>query len=377
MHDRLPARVPVLFATLALSSCQGKEALQQRCLAEDFSACESACGKHVYGEGGCFHAGQQYRARAGFDFSSADFRRAEDYFRKSCDGKFGDGCVLLAELIEGPFGGNDAERAGSELPKAMPDGSMHERERALDQGCSLGSIMACKRLGDVLIGKDASRAKAAYDKSCGASTDATACRNARANEVSQAEKWHAACSRGVADDCSRLGNLLYAVDVPRAIRLFVSECELPGVAAVTGGVDGFVRLRAGEASRGIVTGERPSLPKASGPLPTLTILPPTVTGGVPVAEVDRAFQQLGEELRSCAAIGKPQIGALELSLTVDRTGDAFRAAVTRTDLSPAASDCAKSLVDALAFAPPTGGLADVEVKLRFGSAEPSGMGKRL
>lgn len=118
MHVRTLPPAPVLLVGLLLSSCRSTETLRQRCLSQDLSACESACSKHLYGEGGCFHAGQQYRTRAGLDFGSADFRHAQDYFRRSCEGKFADGCVLFAELIERPFGETDV---GSDLPKTMPE----------------------------------------------------------------------------------------------------------------------------------------------------------------------------------------------------------------------------------------------------------------
>lgn len=361
---------PPLLLAVALCTwgCRGKEALRQRCVAGELGACESSCGKGVPGEGGCFHAGQQYRAKAGLDFESPDFRRAEEYFRKSCDGRFGDGCLLLADLIEQPFGVLDGDGPGTSLPKPMPDASMRDRERRLEQGCGVGTITACKRLGDVLIGQDPTRSATAYDRACGKSAEPGGCTASRHHEVELAERWRASCAHGVADDCSRLGNLLFAVDVPRAVRLFRAEGQLRGVESVTGGPDGFVRLRVREASRGIVTDEAQTVPAPSGPLPAVSVLPPVITGQVAVVEVDRAISRLKEELGACAAVDVPKERALELALIVDRTGDVFRATVTRTELSPAATGCAEARLGALAFTPPPAGIARIELKLRFSPA---------
>lgn len=362
----LRARLGIVVLLAATSGCRSVSALKQRCLTGDTSACESACKKGVPGEGGCFHAGEQLRTRAALDFKNDDFRRARDFFRRSCDGRYADGCVLSAQMLEAPYGVPDPA-SGEATPPTMPDADMLEREKRLGAACSLGAPTGCKRLGDVLIGKSDERALPAYEKACATSADVAGCRAARAREVQTAGQWRLACTHGAADDCTRLGNLLYAVDPPRAVRLFVSECELRGVAELFGGVGGFVRERMRGASAGIPLRE-------NGPRPTrlvdggvsVVVLPSRVTGQVAMVEVDRALRQRQDELSACLASDAKEPGEIALGLTVDRTGDVFRSVVSRSTLPSPSTACVKDVIDSLAFTAPPAGLATVDVTLRFG-----------
>lgn len=363
----------VLALVTTLFGCHGIESIKQRCVSGDTGACESACGKGIVGEGGCFHAGDQHRARAGLDLASKDFKAASEYFRKSCDGGYGDGCLFLAQAIEAPYSQVAADATGAAAPPTISDADVVSRESRLAQACEHGSVTGCKRLGDVFIGKNPDRARAAYEKACARGSDPDACRTARAKEVDIAERWRAACTHDVADDCGRLGNLLFAVDPPRAMRLFVSECQLRGVADLAGGVGGFVRARVKEARGGIPTG-----PEALGggarpsgeAQPVLDVLSPVVKGEVAIVQVDRVLRSRSENLTTCMV--KMPKGATErfsAHLVVDLTGDVWRATVTPVAGATPAAGCLEAALESLAFGPPgPSAPATIDVALAFSAA---------
>lgn len=404
-------------ASLSAIGCRNANALRQKCLSgDDLSACEGACGKGIAGEGGCFHAGEQHRARAALDFGSAAWATSADFFRKSCDGGYADGCLFAAQAVEAPFG-SYAEPASGELrsgpaaaqrpgelqngpaatrdpsgprsgpaaaqnpgglPRMIGDADVRLREQRLTRACTLGSAAGCKRLGDVLIGKASDKAREAYLKACGTSAEPAACAAARGREVDLAEQFRAACTHRQADACTSLGNFLFAVDPPRAARLFASECELRGTAEIAGGLGAFVRARAREAQKGIPLpeGARPAPPPPGAvPADARTV---SVRGPVALVEVDRALSQRRDDLTTCMATLPASVPvSLSATLVVDRTGDVFRATVTDTDASsprpggaagtpPAVLGCLRANLEALSFTEPPaapGDLPTVEVTI--------------
>ncbi|HEX7670776.1 MAG TPA: hypothetical protein VF395_14375, partial [Polyangiaceae bacterium] len=223
--DALVALMTALALSCVATGCRSVAAMRQRCLAGDLSACESACRKGIVGEGGCFHAAEQYRERAALDFGGSDWRKSADLFRQSCDGGYGDGCLFAAQAIEAPYTGGGAGAEGTERaasakktppPAAMPsmisDGEVRTREQRLVKACSLGSAAGCKRLGDVLIGKTSDRARAAYATACHAGSAPGDCEAARTHEVEVGEGFRVGCTHRQADQCTLLGNLLFATD---------------------------------------------------------------------------------------------------------------------------------------------------------------------
>src|SRR5581483_2782573 len=122
---------------------------------------------------------------------------------------------LAGEMIAAPY----TPDPGAAKQRAIADTEIHAREARFNAACSGGSTAGCKRLGDSLIGKTAEKAKAAYARACDGTSALAACKIAREREVDLAEKWRVGCTRNIADDCTRLGNLLYQVDPPRAVRL--------------------------------------------------------------------------------------------------------------------------------------------------------------
>ena len=165
MQARQRLFVFVIGAAALAAGCKGLNAQKQRCLAGDVAACESACNKGLAGEGGCFQAGNAHRERAALDFTSDDFRKARTYFKKSCDGGYGEGCLFAAQTIDAPFGPLDPAALRPEVePPTISDSDIAERERLLSRACDLAPSAACKRLGDVLVGKNAAKAEAAYHR---------------------------------------------------------------------------------------------------------------------------------------------------------------------------------------------------------------------
>ncbi|HVW25439.1 MAG TPA: hypothetical protein VHC69_08710 [Polyangiaceae bacterium] len=366
------ARLALLGATfgLAVSGCKTVAALKQRCLSGDVSACESACSKGVPGEGGCFHAGNLLRERAALDFQGADFRRASQYFGRSCDGGYADGCLLAGEMIAAPF----TPDPSAESQKTISDADVVAREKRFDRACSRGSAAGCKRLGDALIGKNAERATAAYSKACGGTSAPADCRNARQGEVEQAEKWRLGCTRNVADDCTKLGDLLYMVDPPRAVRLFMAECALRGVAQLVGGVDRFVHDRI-ESARIATAESPPSALETDAAAHRFDVLSPTVDGSVAVTEVLRAFQGHAGQLAACLDLGDHHVPEeLGLELIVDLTGDTFRTRISPPATPIEVARCLESVTDGFEFTPPQA-ITRISLKLRVHDAPPAAPAK--
>jgi hypothetical protein len=345
--------------------CDRTTALKQRCLAGDVGACESACDKNVAGEGGCFQAGNAHRQKGALDFASGEFRNARTYFKKSCDGGYGEGCLFAAQTIDAPYGPLDVGALAPDVPpKTISDSDIAERERLLVRACDLSPSAACKRLGDVLIGKNSPRAEAAYHKACLSSREADACRAQRSKEVNALEQWRAGCVRGVADDCTRLGDALYAVDAPRAVRLFVSECRLRGVEGMAGGIGSFIADRAANVRR---THEPPRRPAPTSDGPTVTLLAPTVDGTVALVTVQRAVQMHAAELSVCVSeLPKTTRAKFVAEAIVDVTGDVWRAKTKESTLDEARSDCLLSVLGNLGFGGPLTAPATVVMPLVVG-----------
>jgi hypothetical protein len=321
--------------------------MRQRCLAGDVEDCERVCKKGVPGEGGCFHAAELYRTRAALDFKSGNFEKAARYFEKACDGKHADGCLFAAQMIEAPYAATD-DAEGDAMPPLVSDKEVLAREQRLVRACDYGSAAGCKRLGDVLVGKNLARALEAYKKACEKGREASACVDARTNDAQVFERFREPCTRGVADDCTRLGTLLFSVDPPRAVRLFASECELRGVASLAGSAGRFVRARLRDARRGV-----PFPPKDDGAVGgalLFDVRAEGVQGKLAFVEVDRGLKQRAPALGSCA-LGVPSgsAGQAKLRLTVDLTGDVYTTEVVESSLPPAVSECIARSFEAVAF----------------------------
>lgn len=362
-----PLRFAVFAALLCVTACSRVKALKQQCLAGDTAACESACDKGVVGEGGCFQAGSGHRQRSALDFASTDFREARRFFKKSCDGGYGEGCLFAAQTIDAPFGPLDTvTAAAAEPPPTISDGDITERERLLQRACDLAPASACKRLGDVLIGKNAPRAETAYHRACKSSSEPDACKAQRSKEVNTLEQWRSGCTRGGADDCTRLGDALYAIDAPRAVRLFVNECQLRGVESITGGLGKFVVERAMNA-RGSFEPSRGVHPAPGSGGPPVASLAPTVQGTVAVVTVQRVLQMHTTELSSCvAALPRTTRGKVVVEAIVDLTGDVWRAKVTESTLADAQTTCLLSVLRDLGFGGPLAAPATVVIPIVIG-----------
>jgi hypothetical protein len=359
----------IAWGLLGLSGCRGLNALRQRCIAGEVSACESACSKGVAGEGGCRHAGNLYREKANFEFGSTDALSAAGFFDKGCKGGDGDSCLFAAQMIEGPYD-LDPTGAPDAAPKTIEDAELARREKLLTLSCREGSTQGCKRLGDVLIGKDTGRATRAYVAACQSSTAAAACAAARRRETHLAEHYRSGCTRSVADDCTSLGDFLRTVDLPRAMRLFVAECELRGVADVAGGVGGFVRARASSV-RGVPLlqdGGAPANvapPTPSGAAVHVVVGPPSVKGQLALVEVTRAFGDHAADFQACAARATPlpedvpsaqnakpagQVkDATVFHLVVDLTGDVWKATPDDSKFGADALSCFETTFERLRF----------------------------
>lgn len=364
-------RFAVLTTVFACATaCSGVKALKQRCLAGDTGACESACDQGVAGEGGCFEAGSAHRQRSALDFGSKEFKEARRYFKKSCDGAYGEGCLFAAQTIDAPFGPLDAAEAATTGPATISDNDLAERERLLQRACDLSPASTCKRLGDVLIGKSASRAEAAYHRSCKSSSEPDACRAQRSKEVSTLEQWRTGCTRGVADDCTRLGDALYVIDAPRAVRLFVAECQLRGVESLAGGLGRFVAERAASATASFEPSRAPRPASGAGG-PPLSVLTPTVQGAVALVAVQRALQMRSTELSSCVA-GLPVTarGKVVVEAVVDLTGDVWRAKATESSVGEAGTACLLAVIRDMGFGGPLSSLATLTLPIAIGAGTP-------
>jgi hypothetical protein len=355
---------------LSAAGCRNVETLKQRCLAGEGSACESACSKGVAGEGGCFHAGQNAREKAGSDTSGADFHHAADYFVKSCDGHFADGCLMAAQMVEAPYAQVDVEGAGDPNARAISDAELELRGQRLELACTNGSAGGCKKLGDSLIGKSADEALVAYGKACASGADADACKAARAKEVSVADGWRLGCTHRVADDCTRLGDLLFATDPPRAVRLFIAECALRGVAELDGGLGNFVRARARQARAGIPTSAPLPVDLARGETVNVTV--GTVAGQVSIVEAERDFVAHRGEMGAClSATPANFVAKIPVKLVVDQTGAVYRATLGQSTLPSAAAACIRTVFESVAVTAPVAGLATLEASIGIGAQPPA------
>lgn len=369
-RTRQRAFVLPALAVAALSftgGCRRVSVLKQRCLSGEADACESACTKGVYGEGGCFQAGNAHWQRGALDFGGDEFKRARSFFKKSCDGGYGDGCLFAAQTVDAPYGPLDPTAiSDASVPKTISDGELAERERLLTRACDLSGGPACKRLGDVTIGKSSTSASLAYERSCRSSREPEACKAQRSREVNTLEQWRSACTRGVADDCTRLGDALYVIDAPRAVRLFVNECGLRGVESIAGGLGRFVADRAKSAQAGAVSSPTPLAPP-SADAPSVTSLVPEVRGSVAVVAVERAVQVRSGVLSGCAAsLHKTDRATLTAELVVDRTGDVWRARALAGTLGPRETACMLSVLEDLEFGGPLPVPATVTLPLAIG-----------
>lgn len=294
-----------------------------------------------------------HRQRGALDFASADFREARKDFEKSCNGAHGEGCLFAAQMIDAPYGPIDTAAApAAEAPKTISDAEIAERERLLSRACELSPASSCKRFGDVLIGKNAVRAEAAYHTACRSSREPDACKAQRSKEVDTLERWRIGCTRSIADDCTRLGDALYAIDAPRALRLFIGECQLRGVESIAGGVGRFVADRAMSARSSFVRSSGVSPAGASGPTVALVVSGVRVQGTVALVSVQRAFQMHGPELSACIApFPKSTRGRVVAEAVVDLTGDVWRAKATESTLTAAATECVLSVLREFGFGP--------------------------
>lgn len=347
----------IAWGLLGLSGCRGLNALRQRCLAGEVSACESACSKGVAGEGGCRHAGNLHREKANFDFGSAEALSAAGFFDKGCKGGDGDSCLFAAQMIEAPY---DLDPTGTPdtAPKTIEDAELARREKLLVTSCRDGSAQGCKRLGDVLIGKDTERATRAYVAACQSSAAAAACAAARRRETHLAEHYRSGCTRSVADDCTSLGDFLRAVDLPRAMRLFVAECELRGVADVAGGVGGFVRTRASSVQGVPLLQDGGAPPTGAAPTPSdpavhVVVGPPSVKGQLALVEVTRALADHAADFQVCASHATRDAHGVKdatvFHLVVDLTGDVWKATPDDSDLEADALSCFEATLERLRF----------------------------
>jgi hypothetical protein len=365
-----PLRFAVIVAVLACATaCSRIKALKQQCSAGDIGACESACDKGVAGEGGCFQAGSAHRQRSALDYASNDFRDARRYFKKSCDGGYGEGCLFAAQTIDAPFGPLDTATAAASttVPATISDGELAERERLLQRACDLSPPIACKRFGDVLIGKSAPRAEVAYHRSCKSSSKPDACRAQRSKEVSTLEQWRAGCTRGVADDCTRLGDALYVIDAPRAVRLFVAECQLRGVESAAGGLGRFVADRAARA-KGSFEPSRGAPPAPGSGGPPVAVLAPSVRGTVALVVVQRVLQMHLAELSSCVAGLPPTTrGKVVVEAVVDLTGDIWHTKALESTLADAETACLLAKIRDLGFGEPLSAPATVTLPIAIGA----------
>ncbi|MBM4364088.1 MAG: hypothetical protein FJ104_15515 [Deltaproteobacteria bacterium] len=349
-----------LGLVVAAVGCRSVEALRADCEKGDDGACEQACEKGATGQGGCFYAAEALRRTAGGDVTGPVGDRLRALYARSCDGGEGAACLMLAELVSLA---HPAPEPGSVVsPSArVSDAELAERESRLVRGCDLGHAPSCRRLGDALIGRSSDRAGAAYAAACDAGSDKEACRAARAREVATAEAWRVGCTSGAASGCERLGDLLFAVDPLRALRLFAVERQLRGI---PGEELEFLRERLARAARGLPSLEPsgPVTPLDPGAVRVQAGLP-VVTGQLAIVEVDAVLRRANPSLGRCVAAEVP--GREEaFELVVDRTGDVYRAVPRGAGLGAPAVACLSRELEALEFSAPPSGVVKVVVPLR-------------
>ena len=396
MSDRsaVIAHVPFALKATALSAllasiggCRSTETLKQECAAGDVPACETACERGVIGDGWVLRrracssermarSSRSLRARAGLASSSTC----------ACKGGHGESCLYGAQMVEAPY----LVDPTSGPPSVIPDADLRERERLVVRACELGSKSGCQRLGDIMTGKNPERAKGAYVKACGLGAQPKECTAARQREVAAFDVYRQGCKRFVADDCARLGDLVYRLDMPRAIRLFQAEAELRGIAALVGGQERFIALRAREARSAATPDPTAKSEAPAGAVPTdvdVRVSVRAVHGRVARPGIERALGQTEQDLRRCGAAqpsgagrsarraataneaGAPR-GALRAELIVDRTGDVWRTTVTPEGAGAALAACVERTLSKLRLQPPVAGTARIEVEIAFEEKKP-------
>jgi hypothetical protein len=184
--------------------------------------------------------------------------------------------------------------------------------------------------------------------------------------VNTLEQWRTGCTRGVADDCTRLGDALYTIDAPRAVRLFVSECRLRGVETIAGGLGRFLAERAASA-RGSFEPTPGARATAGSGGPPVAPLPPSVRGTVALVTVQRLLNMRTADLASCvAALPLTTRGRVVVEAIVDLTGDVWRARATESTLDAAPTACLLSVIGDFRFEGPLAAPATVVMPLAVG-----------
>jgi hypothetical protein len=373
-RGRFSALLGIVGCVSALWGCQGVERLRQDCAKGNVASCDKACEKGVFGEGGCFQAGQAHQRKAGLDFQSPAYETAKARFRKACDGGFGDGCLFAAQMIEAPHSSSVLDDA-AKLPAPIGDDELARRQELLVLACDRGSKDGCRRLGDVSIGKNEALARKGYLAACDREVDRDACKAARTNEIQAFERYRSGCKRQSADDCGALGNLVYRIDLPRAVRLFRAEAELRGVAPAVGGANAFVALRAKEARSASVVD--PALPRTVPTAPDglekrLHVTSVDVKGRVPKTTIERVIRRdLIGPIASCVAMDRDQAkkgSAFAVESTVDLTGDVWRASVS-SHLPARVAHCIEAVFTGAHYETPLSQLATVRASFTVDGAE--------
>lgn len=341
--------------------------MRQRCIAGELSDCERVCGKGIAGEGGCFHAAQLYRTRAAEGTKSGDFAKARRYFEKACEGRHADGCLFWAQMLEAGYAGPE-DAQGDALPALVSDADVIQREQRLGRACELGSEQGCRRLGDVFIGKNAANALDAYTKACSRTPQPAACIEQWKLNVGRVEELRVACTSGDADRCTALGDALFVIDPPRAIRLFASEYELRGVGPVAGSVGRFVRARIEEARRR-GGGTAPANPEpgegAAGPF---SLRVDGVEGQLALVEAERVLTRTtSASLPECARSLRGETGETKLRLTIDLTGDVYRAEPVASTLNAPTTECVARALEAVTFRRTMPALATIDAVVAAGT----------
>ena len=370
----LAALLGVVLAAASMLGCRSRESLGKACEAGDGPACHEACKKGLTGKGGCFDAAEQLRRQAQEQGKRAPHGELGTLYGKSCDGGFAEGCLFAAQILEMPHlesleklvGGQPP--ADQDAPLLMPEQTIAFREQRLEASCSGGSGLGCRRLGDVLLGKDAARATTAYEKYCKTLPETSQqCVAARKEQLAYASDRQRLCHRGLADACEDLGNLIHQVDVPRAVGVFVKEGQLRGVADQVGGPPGFVARRVQEARRW--GGPRRAEAAASARRWSVQLGRVSVEGRIGRASVVRALERQRESLAGCrdrVSQAATPAGSADLRLLVDRTGDPWQVGTVGGTLkgTPVAA-CLEEGLRRVVMPPPEQGLATVDVSLAF------------
>lgn len=335
--------------------------------------------------GGCFSAGLFARRNTTSGAGSSD--RALELFEKSCAGGHGDGCLFAAQMIEEPYGPRGAGASPDAKVHPISDETLSRRDGLVDKACELGSADGCKRLGDVYLGKNRDKSLRGYSASCRSSIAPAECQASRKRLVDALEEQRLSCRRGVADACTRLGNVLYRVDAPRAVKLFVTEAQLRGVVELAGGMNAFVEQRTAEARRGDpfselseandTTGDEKPPTKAhptSGTrvatAPQLVVERLRVRGRLLKSDVQRRIELAVPSFQECRprSKGRTAVGRAAFELVVDATGDVWRAHPKQSTLSAPTTGCLEAKLSKLGFSRPADGPAhvDLEVVLTVG-----------